>query len=75
MSDRSEMSSKMVTYADPDSHTGIWCPVLNDSTTNSQLERKNKGPLHDIIPTHGETPRGIHETVGIADELLVLSGI
>ena len=69
----SDISSKMATYADPDSHTGIWCPVLDDGTTNRQLERKNKSPLHDIIPTHGETPRGIHETVGIADGLLALS--
>ena len=62
---------KMMTYADPDSYAGVRCPVLADSTTDSQLERKNKSPLHNIIPSHGETPRWIHETVGIPHEMSV----
>lgn len=45
-------------------------PVLDDCTANRQFKRKNEGPLHDIVPTHGETPRRINKSVGIAGDLL-----
>jgi len=35
---------------------------------NKQLEWKNNGPLKDVVPAHGETPRRIDEAGGVSVE-------
>lgn len=41
---------------DPDSWRGVCVPVLDSDGTDGKFERKDDGPLEDVIPTHGETP-------------------
>ena len=52
----------------PDGDTDIFVPVLDRNTADSQFKRQDSNPLEHVVPTHGETPRGIDETSGVGIE-------
>lgn len=43
-------------------------PILDGQCADSQFERKDDCPLEHIVPTHGETPRGINEASRVSVE-------
>lgn len=67
-----EFHLSMATHTNPDGDIAGGSPVLNDSTADCQFQRQDESPLHDIVPTHGETPGRINESVGVPKHLLVL---
>lgn len=46
---------------DPDSNVDVVGPVVEGDGADNKLKRQNDGPLEDIVPAHGETPRGVDE--------------
>lgn len=52
----------------PDSDADVHLPVVDGDTGDDEFERKNDGPLEDVVPTHGKSPRRIDEAGGIGVE-------
>lgn len=53
---------------DPDSNVNIVGPVVESDGADNKLKRQNDGPLEDVVPAHGETPRGVDETGRVSVE-------
>lgn len=47
---------------DPSGQGNVVGPIIQCQTSDSDFERQDDGPLEDVVPAHGETPRGINET-------------
>lgn len=53
---------------DPDSEGYVVGPVVQGDATDNKLKRQDNGPLEDIVPAHGKTPRGVDETSRVCVE-------
>lgn len=56
------MGSEKLTDAD------VFIPILHSNTADCQFEWHDNGPLHDVVPAHGETPGRIDKASRVSVE-------
>ncbi len=52
----------------PDTNVDVHAPIADCETGDDEFKRQDNGPLEDVVPTHGETPRRIDEPGRISIE-------